>query len=462
MSGMGQVLKKHLKKEHIACAVQSGLPGGDDGPVVETINAEIQGFIPALANNLATQSQFGYGGNFGYDTDLYPVIPVIEEPINKACGTGSNETSVIGTLVIDPKLPPGSSDVFDLKITPKDISAGMGSIILFCPATGQFTAPQGSYSGPVGQVRTIAGLDASSLNCNIEDVRVGFLAFGANGNALYEGNCDEICDEVGTIVAVTPSECQPAAGCLSDLLGCDLSGVLSTTDVIKQLNAKLDSLTKERVVWSLDNTVTGFKWETWQHPADRQADEAAFEKFWGGPVVNGIPTHVNGAPNSSGVETDTRFAQSERGYDGHRLTYCIDNREGTQDLVLEDTDARAESLRVYLGCSCHSNLVYERYQNPDGGPNNPPYDSDGQPVATIPAGKIMTMTVLIHDPGPDFSGFRPVPISGGTGTGDNGFTTYSRKPVVNSRTVSWRVCGGVEYTLKDNESFEPISLECGC
>lgn len=220
MSGFSQVLKKNIKKDHIACAVQSALPGGGDGPAVQNINAEIAGFIPALAANLGTQSQFGYGGNFGYDTDLYPVVPTIEKPINKACGTGSNETSVMGTLVIDPKLPPGSSDVFDLTIIPKDISAGMGSVILFCPTTGQYTAPQGSYGGTVNQVRTISGLDASSLNCPIEDVLVGFLAFGANGNALYEGNCDEICDDVGTIVAVTPSACDPARECFKDIFGC--------------------------------------------------------------------------------------------------------------------------------------------------------------------------------------------------------------------------------------------------
>lgn len=220
MSGMDKVLKKFLSKEHIVCAIQNALPGGEQGPAVEMINAEIVGFIPALAENLGTQSQFGYDGTFGYDTDLYPVVPEILAPISQACGTGSNETSVIGTLVIDPKLPPGSADVFDLTIIPLDISAGMGSVILFCPDTGQYTAPQGSYGGTVGQVRTISGLDASSLDCDIEDVLVGFLAFGANGNANYEGNCDEISAEVGTIVAITPSACKPARECFKAIFGC--------------------------------------------------------------------------------------------------------------------------------------------------------------------------------------------------------------------------------------------------
>jgi len=238
MSGFKKVLQKNLDKDCIAGAIQADLPGGPDGPVVQMINGAITGWIPALADDLSTTSQFGYGGNFGYDTDQYPVVPTILEDFpNPACGTGSNETSQIGTLVIDPMLPPGSADVFDLAVIPKDISAGGGSVILFCPTTGQYTAPQGSYGGVVGQVRTIAGLDASSLNCPIEDVLVGFLAFGANGNTIYEGNCDEICADVGTIVAITPSECDPARECFKDIFGCypeemsELPDGLSADDV---------------------------------------------------------------------------------------------------------------------------------------------------------------------------------------------------------------------------------------
>lgn len=221
---------------------------------------------------------------------------------------------------------------------------------------------------------------------------------------------------------------------------------------MKKVLEKL-GLTTKCQVWSLDNVVTGFKWETWVHPEVRYVGtKADFETFWGGPVVGGIPTHLQGAPDTSGVETDLRFAQRELGYDGHRLTYCIDNREGTEDLVLEDTDARAESVRIYLGCECYSELVYERYQNPDGGANNPPYDSNGLPAVTVPAGEIKIMTVLIHDPGPDFSGFNPVILSGGP------FISYSSKPEVNCRIIDDLICK--PYVLLENESFKEIEFGC--
>lgn len=224
-------IDRKINKNFIAEALLAG-QSDPDGPAPQTINGEIQGFIPALADNLVTQSQFGYGGAFGYDTTLYPVVPTIGPVVNPACGTGDNKTSQIGTLVINPNLPPGSSSNFDLSVVIEDNSAGLGAVILFCPATGQYTAPQGSYSGAVGQTTSILNLDASSLDCPIEDVRVGFLAFGANGNPIYAGNCDEISDEVGTIVVVTPSECLPALNCFEQLFGCSLADLILASGAI--------------------------------------------------------------------------------------------------------------------------------------------------------------------------------------------------------------------------------------
>ncbi len=227
----------------------------------------------------------------------------------------------------------------------------------------------------------------------------------------------------------------------------------------ENLVSKMNGLKEHRLVWSLDNAVVGYMYETWgprqgnQNAGDGQAIEG-FERQWGGPLVNGIPSHSSGLPpTTQGFETDTRFAQAERGNDDHRLTYCIDNRNSELDLVIVDTDTRAESLRVYTGCECHSDLTYERYQA-----QGQPYTSDGQPVSIIPAGEIRIMTVLIHDPGPDFSGFRPIANYAGSEDPVD-FVSYQEKPSVSCREIEQLLCG-TPYQLEDNESFKPIELTC--
>ena len=228
---------------------------------------------------------------------------------------------------------------------------------------------------------------------------------------------------------------------------------------VAALQAKQNAATIPRMVWSLDNAIRGFSWETYG-PRDTRdiGDPATFDLRWGGPVVNGVPTHSDGAPTTFGVETDTRFSQAERGQDEHKLIYCIDNRDSTADLEIIDTDARAESLRVYLGCACHADLTYERYQQPTGGPNDPPYTSDGQVVATIPQGEVRVMTVLIHDPGLDFSGFWPTANFAGSEE-ETELISYQNKPTVSHRVIQQPFCGP-EYSLQENESFTPIELTC--
>ena len=199
----------------------------------------------------------------------------------------------------------------------------------------------------------------------------------------------------------------------------------------------------------------GFTWETWG-PRDgtQPGDLEGFEAQWGGPVVNGIPTHVDGDPTTSGVETDTRFAQSERGNDDHRLCYWVYNDRSVA-IEIQDTDTRAESLRVYAGCDCPSVLVHEHYQVGGGGA---PYHSQGVRFLTIPPGGLVKMTTLIHDPGADFSGFRP--IANEVGNPDATFdpTTYQARPVVECVEIEDDACD--RYQLREGESFKPIEMNC--
>lgn len=229
---------------------------------------------------------------------------------------------------------------------------------------------------------------------------------------------------------------------------------------IAALEAKMATLKEHRQVYSLDGAVLGFKAETWGPREGNQnpGNQAAFDAQWIA-ASNGGLMHVSGSdPDTTVLETDTRFSPAERGNDDHKLTYCIDNRDSLIDLEIIDTDARAESLAVYVGCTCSMAQSYIRYQANDAGQNQPPYTSDGQVVATIPAGQVRIMCVYIHDPGPDFSGFRP--IANYAGSEDTvAFISYQEKPTVSCKIIEQLLCED-PYILAANESFKPIELTC--
>ena len=202
-------------------------------------------------------------------------------------------------------------------------------------------------------------------------------------------------------------------------------------------------------VWSAPAQDPGFTWERWEgEDAGGSADStiAGFEESWSGAPVDGIPTHPN--PSTvSGVETDTRYAQSERGRDDHRLCYWVHN-DSDDPWLLEDTDTRAESLRVYASCDCPASLVHERYQTPQGAP----YNSQG-PFLTLPPGGIVKLTVLIQDPGADFSGFW---LRATTPTNETTFnpTTYQNRPTAECEDRP--AC----LPLAEGESTKEIKLSC--
>jgi len=190
----------------------------------------------------------------------------------------------------------------------------------------------------------------------------------------------------------------------------------------------------------------GFTWETWAPGAGGSNSAiAGFEQAWSGPPLNGVPTHANGAPTTSGIETDVRFAQSERGQDEHKLCFWIWN-DSSAAIELSDSDMRAESVRVYAGCDCSYRLVHERYQSGGG-----PYNSQGS-FLTLPAGAITKLTVLIHDPGADFSGFW---LRANTVGSETLFdpVTFQEKPTVECEIKC--AC-----KLAENQTLKPITLQC--
>lgn len=210
-----------------------------------------------------------------------------------------------------------------------------------------------------------------------------------------------------------------------------------------------------RLVYSVAGD-PGFTFESWTGAnasgvGNPNSDEDGFNDAWSGAPVDGIPTHGNGAPNVVGVETDVRFSQSEQGQDEHRLTYWVHN--GSDDVwELSDTDTRAESVRVYASCDCPASLVHERYQTGGG----TPYNSQG-PFMTVPPGGLVKLTVLIHDPGPDFSGFNLRANAVGSETLFNP-VSYQERPTVECVEIEWHACD--PYVLADGESYKPIDLDC--
>lgn len=219
-----------------------------------------------------------------------------------------------------------------------------------------------------------------------------------------------------------------------------------------------------RLVYSVAGD-PGFTFESWTGAnasgvGNPNSDEAGFDAAWAGPLdLDGIPTHVNGAPNGApGVETDVRFAQSEGGQDEHRLTYWVHNDSGDV-WELSDTDTRAESVHVYASCDCPASLVHERYQTGGvvgGSGVNAPYNSQG-PFTTVPPGALVKLTVLIHDAGPDFSGFNlRANVLGDATLFDP--TSYQERPSVDCVEIEWKACD--PYVLAEGESFKPITMNC--
>ena len=204
-------------------------------------------------------------------------------------------------------------------------------------------------------------------------------------------------------------------------------------------------------VYSLPTVDPGFTWERWEGAdagGDTGGDVDGWLAAWGGPDVNGIPTHVNGDPATlSGVETDTRYGQADNSgaTDDSRLCYWVWN-DREVPIELSDTDGRAESWRIYASCDCPGTLIDEQYQNDPG-----PSTSQG-PFMTVPPGGLLKLTVLIHDPGPDFSGF----WLRGNEVGDTTLfnpTTFQARPEI-----------GVEVkcacNLAENESLIPYGMDC--
>ena len=210
---------------------------------------------------------------------------------------------------------------------------------------------------------------------------------------------------------------------------------------------------QQRFVYKLADVPLGFTWERWGPRAGTQTgDLAGFEAQWGGAPVDGIPTHTDGAPTSSGVETDTRYSPSDAGQDEHRLCYWVYNDRAVP-IEIQDIDTRAESVRVYAGCDCPSSLVHERYQIGGG----TPYHSQGDTFLTLPPGGLVKMTVLIHDAGPDASGFRPVANEVGS---EETFLprTHQERLTVECREITFDVCN--PYVPQEGESWKPIPLVC--
>lgn len=232
-----------------------------------------------------------------------------------------------------------------------------------------------------------------------------------------------------------------------------IKDALSADDAKTIAQDCIDEQCKNTFVYSIAaDDGPGFTWERWTPGSSTNNSIVGFEAGWGGPLdSNGVPTHTSGAPATlSGIETDTRYSQSEAGQDEHRLCYWVHNDTG-QPIEILDTDTRAESIRVYAGCDCPATLVHERYQSEGG-----PYNSQGA-FFTLPDGALTKLTVLIHDPGPDFSGFRLRGQNvGSTTTFD--ITSYASRPEVECRTEC--NSNNAPYILADGESFKPLSVDC--
>jgi len=207
---------------------------------------------------------------------------------------------------------------------------------------------------------------------------------------------------------------------------------------------------KAQPVYTAPAQPRGFTWERWEGAdagGSTVGDVAGWETSWSGPVVDGVPGHVNGAPTVSGVETDTSYSQQDNtgATDDSRLCYWVWNDRDVP-ILLEDTDTRAESWRVYAGCDCPASVVHEQYQNDTG-----PSTSLG-PFLTLPPGAFTKLTVLIHDPGPDFSGF----WLRATEQGDTTFfdpVTFQERPTVGCEVKT--TCD-----LDAGETVKPITLGC--
>ena len=227
-------IDRKVDKEFIESVLAAGinqiLTGGETGGPV-TINAEIQGYIPAgnptdgVTHNIMTGAIWGYdlGGINQYDPETYGAVPNIGPVVNPACG------GQIGTLVIDPKLPEDSNGTFDLNFITPDNSGGLGHMFVFCPATGEQGPPTivgGSFLNNTGPVNHTISFDANDIDCPIEDVRVGVAAWGVASAVGFEEACDELDPAVGTLTTVTPSKLAAVRECFKRLhCGFDINTV---------------------------------------------------------------------------------------------------------------------------------------------------------------------------------------------------------------------------------------------
>ena len=435
-----------LDKAALVAAMQAGIAAVNPEDQQLTIDAEIEGYIPAGNDNGSQQAIYGYPS---YDPVQFGVIPVIEsaEGHNPQC---DGEGNSIGTLVINPLLPAGSSNTFDLTTTMLDNSGGGGGVFLFCPSTGQYTPYQstvsssfGNNTGPVTQTHT---LDASTLSCPIEDVRVGIAAWGVS-SSYDDDRCDHLSAEIGTLVVVTPSECAAALQCFNDLFGCSMQDMVLASGALSELDNKVRSI--DIPVYKFSEPDNGYDVQAWfdnddkavAHPAGLNTDQEVddfIDSVWSGPLdADGIPTHINGEPsqqicfdtNSNFNDAAGAFPDGEgSGLDQYRLFTCIDTR-GLGAINLADLNRNSgEAGRILMSECCSPFEPVGRILDTQ------PFNA-GQFATALPEG-FHCIIVLLSDRSA-FGGFQ---LAFNTGEGD--FVNfpvsrmYKEKPMIECKIVS--------------------------
>jgi hypothetical protein len=216
---------------------------------------------------------------------------------------------------------------------------------------------------------------------------------------------------------------------------------------VKALETKLQNAMVP--VYRLTNAAFGHTWDLWNPGSGGQDfEEQGWLNAWSGPPVAGIPTHVQGAPTSSGTDSDSHYQDVGSNQDESRVCYWIHN---TSDVPVEylDNDKRFESYRIYAGCDGTASLLWEKYE--ENTPTSVP-DTQGNAFLTLPPGGLTKITVLIHDPGENFSGFNLVARNAITGDEMNA-VSYQDRPVKECLLVP--VCGPIPggYQLKPIDCF---------
>lgn len=242
----------------VICAASNG------EPAPQTFSGEVEGFYPNVAGVLAGNANFGHPG---WDPDDYPYDPQnIGETVNPACGPDGKG---FGTLIINPNIPSSAQGAtsFDMTFTQVDNSAGWGAMFAFCRSTGQIspyvTVPSGGLGTNTGPVSYTSTFNISSLNCPVEDIRIGISAWGAQSGG--SGNCDEIDPNPETIVVTAPSKCATARECFKEQFLCYPEEMMpSVQQVVKTLYEYRDIWAEESAAgttnnaeWSFGNGATG-------------------------------------------------------------------------------------------------------------------------------------------------------------------------------------------------------------